>query len=62
MFVLLAIAITKKMKKLESYPQEKQRKQSKMFIMNNHFGGEIMREEYDIMSLNPKKKSACKNE
>jgi uncharacterized protein (DUF4415 family) len=59
-FVLLAIAITKKMKKLESYPQEKQRKQSKMFIMNNHFGGEIMREEYDIMSLNPKKNPHAK--
>ena len=22
--------------------------------MNNHFGGEIMREEYDIMNLNPR--------
>lgn len=26
-----------------------------MYTMNNHFGGEIMREEYDIMQLNPRK-------
>jgi len=51
---LLAIAIVEKMKKLEASLQERRRKQNKMFTMNNPFGGEIMREEYDIMNLNPR--------
>ena len=51
---MLAIAIVEKIKKSESSLQKRRRKQSKMFTMNSHFGGEIMREEYDIMNLNPR--------
>ena len=47
-------------KKSEPYLQGKQRKQNKVFAMNNHFGGEIMREEYDIANLNLRKNPYAK--
>lgn len=43
-----------------SAQQERQRKKSRVYTTSNHVGGEIMREEYDIMNLNPGKNPYAK--
>ena len=48
------------MKSSESFPQEKQPSQSKVYMKKTCKGGIVMLDEYDIKNLNPRKNPYAK--